>query len=452
MKTSAYLQTVRSQHGALCYNSLYGNLFFVEPDYLAILDSFASPRKIAAKKKSKKVQELIDARYLVQDDEDERRDLSNRNNIWVAKAVGGGQLQLLNLIISEACNFGCEHCLHFCSVKTNSAHGKKKLMDWDVAKQAIDEYARLLNMCRTAPLDIHFGSAEPLLNWPVLTQAAEYARVVDPSAQLSLNTNLSLVTEEMAKFFRRFEIQVSTSLDGPQEGNDAIRVFRDGRGTFDVIMDKFDLFKKLDYPLDGFSITINDRNFDSVTPAFLEWAHKKGMSGIATDIDMINTEGASNSVDKCVAKLMELKRACSKLGLENFGSWTTAYDNLVNEPEDGVATFCRSAKGQNISINPEGQVFICGHTTTVMGDLENIDAVFASGSPYLQTVKSRLPGNNDDCRHCELEGVCAGQCQITQEVSSATGNKRDRTMCEIYRKATHELLKDKLERELLERR
>lgn len=452
MKKSAYLQVIRSQQGALCYNSLYGNLFFIEPNYLEVIDSFSSPRETKAEEKSEIIKELVDARYLVQDDEDERYCIVDRNRAWVAKAVGGGQLQLLNLVISEACNFGCEHCLHFCSVKAISTHGKKKLMDWDIAKKAIDEYAQLLNIWRAGPLDIHFGSAEPLLNWPVLIKAVKYAKNIDSSAKLSLNTNLSLVTEEMVRMFKRFGIQVSTSLDGPLEGNDAIRVFRDGRGTFDVIMDRFDLFKRLGYPLDGFSITINDRNFDAVTPEFLKWAREKGMQGIATDIDMINTEGASRSVEDCVSKLMKLKRTCWVLGMENFGSWTTAYDNLVNEPEDGMSTFCRSAKGRNISINPEGQIFICGHTTTVIGDLNHIDEVFSLGSPYLQIVESRLPGNNQDCRRCELEGVCAGQCQITQEVSCATGNKRDRTMCEIYRKATRELLKDKLKGELLERR
>ena len=230
------------------------------------------------------------------------------------KVSGGGQLRLLNLMISEACNFGCGQCLHKCSVRTYSAHGKKKFMDWEIAKKAIDRYAAILRRWGNRRLNIHFGSAEPLLNWPVLRKSVAYIRILDPNAQLAVNTNLSLLTPEMAEFFRGNQVYVSTSLDGPLDGNDAIRVFADGSGTFDMIVAKFKMLADMGYPLDGFSITINDLNFDSVNADFIRWANKQGFRGIASDIDLINTKNAERSVEDCVSKLMELRRACQKKG------------------------------------------------------------------------------------------------------------------------------------------
>jgi len=450
MRVSSYLQIIESDSHGLCYHSLSGNLFLLEPDYLMFLKHAKTQESLSPQQLRLKIaRELIGAGYFTEEDKDERLFLHFRNKEWMKGVIGGNQLRLLNLMISEACNFGCGHCLHKCSTRTHLTHGQKKLMGWEIAKRAIDEYAAVLKRQGRRDLDVHFGSAEPLLNWPVLRKSIVYLRLRNPDAHLAVNTNLSLLTPEMAIFFRDNRVYISTSLDGPANGNDAIRVFANGRGTFDAIVARFKMLADIGYPLDGFSITINDLNFDSVDANFIAWAHQQGFRGIATDIDLINTKNAERSIEDCVRKLMELRRACQRYGIENFGTWTTAYDNLVNEPDDHMPTFCKAVKGRSISVNPSGRVFICGHTNTPLGSLDVFDKIFEVDSPYVRLVESRLPGNDPMCFDCEIEGVCAGQCQITREVASVTGNGRDSLLCRFYRLATRRLLEDKLKTELL---
>lgn len=447
MLVSPYLQFVWKESYALCYHSLRGNLFLLEPAYLKVLNDVKNGLPIRNGSASI-VAELKKASYIIDEGSDERIYLAQRNTAWMEKVPGGGQLRLLNLMVSEACNFGCQHCLHKCSVDANPTHGSKKLMDWEAAKRAIDFYLSIIRRWDIDSANIHFGSAEPLLNWKVVKRSTEYIREFYPDVSLAINTNLSLLTQEMAEFMRDNQIYISTSLDGPPEGNDALRIFADGKGTFEEIITKARLLDSIDYPLDGISVTMNSLNFDSVTPDFIDWAAEQKFTGIATDIDLINVVNANIPVEDCVAKLMELRRACLKYGMENIGSWTTAYDNLVNEPEDGMPTFCKAVKGRNLSVNPEGRIFICGHTTTPLGTLEDGDAILTAESPYTKLVESRLPGNDQACRGCEIEGVCGGQCQITREVSQATGNGRDSFLCRFYKIATKELLEEKLVREL----
>jgi uncharacterized protein len=316
-------------------------------------------------------------------------------------------------------------------------------MDWDTARKAIDEYAAIMKMWDRR-LKVHFGSAEPLLNWPILKKCIAYIRVLDASAHLAVNTNLSLLTLEMAAFFRDNRVYISTSLDGPRIGNDLIRVFVDKKGTFDVIVSKFKLLSDIDYPLDGFSITINHLNFDSLNAKFIDWAHEQGFKGIASDIDLVNANNSHYSIDDYIEKLMELRHACQEYNIESFGTWTTAYDNLVNEPDDDMPTFCKAVKGRNISVNPLGCIFICGHTNTDLGSLSEFKNVFQLNGPYYKLVESRLPGNDPMCFSCEIEGICAGQCQITREVANATKNRHDSLLCQFYRKVTQILLQDKL--------
>ena len=446
LKASAYLRVMRRDGSALCFHSLFGNLFLLSPEYLLVLDSFIDGK--GDPNRPDVVADLKKANYLVDEDEDERNLLRAKNIKWLDSVRGGGQLKVLNLIISEACNFGCGHCLHSCSIKTSTTHGKKKFMDFKTAKRAIDLYRSILTSQGREHLVIGFGSAEPLLNWQVLKESAGYIRSLDKNAEISVNTNLSLLTFEMACFLRDNRVYISTSLDGPPEGNDAIRVFPDGGGTFSRIVKKFKLLEAVGYPLDGFSITINDLNFSTITPDFVRWAYNQGFRGIATDVDLINAQNSSVPVEAYVDKLIEIRRTCLELGIENFGSWTTAYHNLVNEPEDGMPAFCKAVKGQSIAVNPEGMVFICGHTNTPIGDLEHFEEIFGSESELIKIAESRLPGNNPMCVGCEIEGICAGQCQITREVSKATGNQKDLFLCSLYRLATKRLLEEKLASEL----
>lgn len=444
MIVTPFGRIIQGKLGALVYHSLKGNLFFLEPEYARVIKNFGKLSKAQKDSKPQIISDLIDAGYIISSGIDEREFIRQKNAKWMAKVAGGGQLRLLNLMISEACNFGCQHCLHKCSVQTDFTHGKKRIMSWELARRAIDKYASILANSGSQNLNIHFGSAEPLLNWQVLKKSVQYSRSLDPEAKLAVNTNLSLITQTKAEFLRDNSVYISTSLDGPVQGNDLIRTFPDGSGTYKTIISKFKMLSAIGYPLDGFSITINDLNFDLVDPEFIAWAKGQGFQGIATDIDLINVRNSRRSVEDCANKLLSLRDACQRLELENFGSWTTAYDNLVNEPEDEMPTFCKAVKGRNISINPSGLIFVCGHTNTCLGSVDNFSDIFEAGSEYCNFIESRLPGNDPSCYDCELEGVCAGQCQITREVSKNTKNNRDRILCDFYREVTRRLLEKKL--------
>lgn len=445
MKVSPHLHMIEKDGHALCWHTLRGNLYILEPEYLKALGMIRTGHY----QKDGIMSELLEAGYVIDDDTNERNFFQNKNTEWMKKIPYGGQLRMLNLMISEACNFGCLHCLHKCSINTSSIVRKKLLMDWQTAKTAINGYVSIMHKW-DKPLIVHFGSAEPLLNYQVLSQAINYIRSIDENAMLTVNTNLSLLTRKMAEFFRDNHVFISTSLDGPLKGNDAIRQFKNKKGTYQTITEKFKLLDNIGYPLDGFSITLNDLNFDEVDPKFIQWAHYQNFTGIATDIDLINMIDASKSVVECVEKLLSLRTACQDLGIENFGSWTTAYDNLVNDPEDKMPTFCKAAKGNNVSVNADGMIFICGHTTSQIGELSSFEQVFYPDSPYTELIFSRLPGNDPMCVGCEIEGVCSGQCQITREVASATGNGKDTHLCQFYRLATRMLLERKLAAELKE--
>ena len=436
MKKSQYLQKIGDGDTRLYYHSLLGNLYLLEKDYIEVLESEGP--LLFIKTNPDIIQDLKTACFLVEESCDERQILMERNCLFLNKVKGGKNITSLDLNVSETCNFACPHCMNRSGL-INPKHAK---MPWEIAKNSIDLYMNHVNNVGINGY-IHFGSAEPLTNWQVVKQCISYCRKKYSDVTLAMNTNLSLLNEDIAEFLRDNKVFIATSLDGPRNGNDLIRMKVNG-GTYDIIMDKIHLLSQIGYPIDGISITMNDLNIDYVDNNFIIYLKDLGIASIATDIDLVNSKNCNKGVNFYVDKLMSIYLTCERLEMDNFGSWSSIYSNLVNQDNDDPITYCKAQSGQNISVNPEGNIFICGYSSSCIGDIKHFNELFAKDNPFYNLIDSRLPGKNQKCNGCKLEGICSGQCLVTNEFNE---RKKIDFMCDFFIRATTKLLEHKLEKE-----
>ena len=444
MKKSDFLKQIGGGNNRLYYHSLFGSLFLLEKKYIDVLED-KNPSRFIGHEKENIVSELLSNYYLVEDYTDERLILKERNTSFLQKIATGSNITSLDLNISELCNFTCAHCMNGCQIKNK----KNKLMPWNIAKISVDKYTEIIKR-KGINGEIHFGSAEPLINWDIIERVVNYCKKILPETPISINTNLSLLTREKAIFFRDNNVSIASSLDGPRDGNNMIRTKNKG-GTYDIIIDKIKLLKEISYPLDGISLTMNDLNIDFIDDRFILSLKELGFGGLATDIDLVNNKNCNRNIDFYVDKLMYIYQLCKKLDMVNFGSWSLVYSNLVNQETDEPVTYCKAQTGRNISVNPVGDVFVCGYSTSKVGRLNQFDEMFNKKSPYINLIASRLPGNKKKCFGCELEGICSGQCLVTHEFNQNKKGKENRVdfLCEFYKKCTSKMLANKLNSELL---
>src|SRR5260370_12949343 len=77
------------------------------------------------------------------------------------------------------------------------------------------------------------------MNFPLLkgvvTYATERAAGQGRSIDFSLTTNATLLTPAIIEFLSENRIGVTVSMDGPAELHDKLRVFANGRGSYDII-------------------------------------------------------------------------------------------------------------------------------------------------------------------------------------------------------------------------
>lgn len=146
-------------------------------------------------------------------------------------------IKAMCLHIAHDCNLACKYCFagegEYC--------GDRSLMSFEVGKQAFDFL--IANSGTRKNLEVDFFGGEPLMNFEVVKQLVAYAReqekIHNKNFRFTLTTNGVLLDEEVMDFANKEMYNVVLSLDGRKETNDRMRVSRNGKGSYDIIVPKF---------------------------------------------------------------------------------------------------------------------------------------------------------------------------------------------------------------------
>lgn len=159
-------------------------------------------------------------------------DFKNRNTV----------IKALCLHVAHTCNLNCSYCF----ASQGKYHGERALMSFEVGKRALDFLIE--NSGTRRNLEVDFFGGEPLMNWDVVKDLVAYARVQEKihnkNFRFTLTTNGVLIDDDVIDFANREMSNVVLSLDGRKEIHDKLRVDYMGRGSYDLIVPKFQEFVK----------------------------------------------------------------------------------------------------------------------------------------------------------------------------------------------------------------
>jgi uncharacterized protein len=145
-------------------------------------------------------------------------------------------LHALSLAVAQKCNLGCTYCY----ADHGNFGGPSKNMSWETARRAVELLVG--GASAGSRVNLAFLGGEPLANRRVLHSATEYAAQLAVErgvhVSFSITTNGTLLTEEDAAFFERHGFAVTVSLDGLREAHDLQRPFKNGGGSFELIMSR----------------------------------------------------------------------------------------------------------------------------------------------------------------------------------------------------------------------
>ncbi len=132
--------------------------------------------------------------------------------------------------VTDKCNFNCIYC-------HPDATFQKKDMDEKTADKVLD----FIFSIPSSRQEIIIEGGEPLLNWNLVKYLYNKSKEKVKqngikSFRFGVTTNLSLMTDNIAKEMAEMKIHPAVSFDGPKELHNRHRPFANGNGSYDIII------------------------------------------------------------------------------------------------------------------------------------------------------------------------------------------------------------------------
>ena len=342
-------------------------------------------------------------------------------------------VKALCLHVSHDCNLRCKYC--FASTG-DFGTGHRMTMNVETAKKAIDFV--IARSGKRHNIEVDFFGGEPLMAMDTVKATVDYARSLEKehnkNFRFTITTNGILLDDETIDYINENMSNAVLSLDGRPEVNDNMRPTVNGKGSYDVILPKF---QKLvagrgdkDYYLRG-TFTRHNRDF-------------------AQDVIHIADQGFRNvSVEPVVGDA----KYDYTFKEEDLPGILEEYENLARELLDrddtnffhfnvdltqGPCVIKRmrgcGAGCEYVAITPDGDIYPCHQ---FVGKEE-----YKLGNVYDNTfdmdISRKFAGLNiytrPDCKDCWARFYCSGGCSASNLEVNGDMMIPNRFGCDMQRK------------------
>lgn len=350
-------------------------------------------------------------------------------------------LKALCLNVSHTCNLSCSYCF----AAGGKYCGPSAIMTLDVAKKAIDFLIE--NSGFHVNLDVDFFGGEPLLNFNVVKETVYYAlkREKELFAQnkkkkfhFTLTTNGVLLDDEKIEFLNKYMKNVVLSLDGREKVHDKYRKTLSGKGSFKMIVPKFQNFVKKrgnkEYYIRG-TYTRNNLDFTEDIKTYLNLGFKR--TSLEPVVGKIDEDYALKEEDLPILYDQYEKLADILMDAIDSGKDFIFYHYMI-DLNNGPCIYKRisgcGSGTEYMAVTPNGDLYPChqfvGNPEFRMGDIFN-------GVERLDLVSSFKRNNlysHKGCNDCWAKMYCSGGCAANN--FNATGDLHNvyDYQCKLFKK------------------
>jgi uncharacterized protein len=322
----------------------------------------------------------------------------------------------VTLMPTLQCNLACTYCFQkdFPAFTKMSSHTEDATLEWIL--RAIDERG-----LRT--LHVHYFGGEPTTRKDFCVRTAEILgsamKARGGNFVWQMTTNGVLLDVPFAKKMEQYgEGVFKVTIDGDKESHDSGRVYRDGRGSFDVIYDNVVALAK-----SGVRVRIGG-NF------------KPGEAGSYEKLlDRLTASGVSRLLEGVNFKPVEDKSTCTSCPSQDHTETQTLVQLnkslerrkmiapiLKGEALEGLLGPCELHWKHSYTIDPEGRVYKC----PAIAGMPNMQVteVDSRAAEKIAPLLELRPW--EQCGDCAYMPVCVGGCLGSKFINTG---RRDQVLC-----------------------
>ena len=345
-------------------------------------------------------------------------------------------VKALCLHIAHDCNLACKYCF----AEEGEYHGRRALMSYEVGKKALDFL--IANSGNRRNLEVDFFGGEPLMNWQVVKDLVAYGReqekIHDKHFRFTVTTNGVLLNDEIQEFVNKEMDNVVISLDGRKEINDQMRPFRNGKGSYDLIVPKFQKLAESRnqerYYIRG-TFTRNNLDFSNDILHFADLGFKQmsiePVVGDETDPYAIREEDLPQIMEEYdrLAQIM-IQREKEGKGFNFF--------HFMIDLDGGPCVYKRmsgcGSGTEYLAVTPWGDLYPChqfvGQEDFLMG---NVDEGIVK-TEIAEDFRNCNVYSKEKCRDCFAKFYCSGGCMANSYNFHGTIHDTYDIGCQMQRK------------------
>lgn len=356
--------------------------------------------------------------------------------------------------VGAACNLRCHYCYYLekaCLYKDSS----KRVLSEEMLDQFTKEYIEAQTM-NDVLFTWHGG--EPLMRpLSFYRKALELQKKYGRGRNISnvIQTNGTLLTDEWCRFLHENNWLVGVSIDGPQEFHDEYRRTASGGPSWAKVMRGIQLLNKhhvewnamavvndfnADYPLDFYHFFKEmGCRFIQITPVVERMVNHADGRHLATLTDDATAPVTDFSVTPeqwgrflCAIFDEWVRNDVGQTYVELFDCILANWVGVT----PGICVYAKECGHAGI-MEFNGDVYSCDHFVFPEYRLGNIrkktitEMLYGEQQQQFSRLKSQsLP---KECKKCEWEFACHGECPRTRFIKDIYGNPGKNYLCEGYR-------------------
>lgn len=332
------------------------------------------------------------------------------------------------IVPTTNCNSNCNYCY------------SKNTIGHSISKETLTEAASFINRMskeqNRTKISITFHGGEPLLADKSFYQyAIPYIKeTLGCEANIGIQSNLWLLNEMLCQIFKKYNVGVGTSLDGPIDINDSQR----GTGYYNKTFSGIELLKKQSMHcrcIATFTKPCSEK-IEEVFDFFIAKGLHFDVHAAIKPIDYQQNDNmflTSKEFGGILIRLLDLYlKHLPKLKISTLD---TLIKNVANR-KSGLCTFTKCL-GEYYAISPEGELYTCnrfvGNKDFCIGNIRDIHSFSdINKSEAWKRQQSWHDWIDEECKECLFKNYCHGGCPYSAFASGKGAFIKD-PHCEAYK-------------------
>ncbi len=343
------------------------------------------------------------------------------------------------ILCTKECNLRCKYCFEEsmhqdeCTPVSKIRRDFEYFLDhyFDTFIQELIAINKEMNRKET---DITFHGGEPLLiGYDLLKKGFDMVRKY-PDTIIAIQTNGTLITDEIIQLFVDYKVRVGISIDGPKYMHDAYRRNVAGHGSFDKIFENIQKMRQAGV-LVGALATVTDitvKHPEDFYGFFRDLNLDFSFNPCFTDPNLPSTYNVLN-----MGEFIEFYKKMFDLWInDNEGKiYISCFERIISamgikkKPWMEVCSYIPDCSRTTVAINTEGEFYRCLHycmdSKHRIGRIPEDPLCKAVGDPQISARWDCLKAG--ECKDCDIQEYCCGGCPYVAETVNGTMMSRANT-------------------------